>query len=425
MRLVLVLLAFNFIIIIHELGHFIVAKLSRIKVEEFSLFIGPKIFSFKRGETTYSLRTFPLLAYVKMEGEEEESDSERAFHRKPVWVRALVIAAGPLANLLAAFVIISIVYSVVGYGTTTIREVSEDSPAYTVGMRKGDTIVGYDNKRIYQPMEVMQFLYVSKGKPTEIEFLSNGQEIEKKIEPVIERTYMLGFYPEEKEGVNTNVVGELIKGGPADKAGMKTGDRIIALNDTKVSDFEEIKSFLKENKEAPVNVTVQRGETQELISVVPKYNERYIIGIAFSYEKGDNFIEVMKNGALFTYSNVRMVPITLSWLITGKVSFTQMVGPVGIVTTMNEAAQESDTFRDALLSILLWTALISAAIGATNLIPFPALDGSKLLLLAIEAVSRKKIPMEKEAIIMTIGFFILIGLSIFVLSNDIMNFIIK
>jgi regulator of sigma E protease len=102
-----------------------------------------------------------------------------------------------------------------------------------------------------------------------------------------------------------------------------------------------------------------------------------------------------------------------------------MTGPVGIVSTMNNVAQKSETFMEALLQILLWTGLISAAIGATNLVPFPALDGSKLLILAIEAISRKKIPVEKEAIITTIGFFILIGFSIFVMANDIMRFIIK
>lgn len=95
------------------------------------------------------------------------------------------------------------------------------------------------------------------------------------------------------------------------------------------------------------------------------------------------------------------------------------------MSTMNDVAQQSDTFKDAVLNILLWTALISAAIGATNLVPFPALDGSKLLILAIEAISRRKIPVEKEAIITSIGFIILIGLSIFVMANDIIRFIIK
>ncbi|NLD47178.1 MAG: RIP metalloprotease RseP, partial [Clostridiaceae bacterium] len=143
MRILLIILAFNFIIFIHELGHFLVAKLSGIKVEEFSMFVGPKLFSIKRGETQYSLRLFPILAYVKMEGEEEASDSDRAFSKKSVPIRAAVIAAGPLSNLIAAFVLITIYFFSVGFLNTTIDEVRDDSAAYNAGIRKGDQIVSY------------------------------------------------------------------------------------------------------------------------------------------------------------------------------------------------------------------------------------------------------------------------------------------
>lgn len=423
MRFLLVILAFNFIIIIHELGHFVVAKLSHIKVEEFSLFVGPKIFSVKRGETAYTLRLFPILAYVKMEGEDEESDSDRAFNNKPAWVRAAVIAAGPLANLISAFLIISIVYFTTGYTTRTLDVVQEGSAAYKADLMQGDTIVGYGGKRIYDPMEVMQFLYISKGDATKIEVLRNGTTIEKDIEPTIEKTYQLGYYSESIE--NSNVVATLISGGAFEKAGVKPGDRIVGLNDTEVNHIDEIKNFLKVNQEQPINVTILRDGNRQVFDVVPQFVENYVLGISFSYEKGDDILGVIKSGALFTYSNIRMVPYSLYWLVTGQVSVSQMTGPVGIVSTMNNVAQQSDTFMDALLNILLWTALISAAIGATNLVPFPALDGSKLLILAIEAVSRRKIPVEKEAIFTSIGFVILIGFSIFVMANDIMRFVIK
>ncbi|HOM01226.1 MAG TPA: RIP metalloprotease RseP [Acetivibrio sp.] len=423
MRFLLVILAFDFIIIIHELGHFIVAKLSGIKVEEFSLFVGPKLFSIKRGETAYTLRLFPILAYVKMEGEEEESDSERAFSNKPVWVRFAVVAAGPLANLISAFLIISIVYYTTGYTTRTVGLVQEGSAAYNAGIEEGDVIVGYDDKRIYDPLEVIQFLYISKGEKTTIEFVRNGTKMKKDIEPYVERTYQLGYYSESVE--NSNVIAELVSGGALEKVGAKPGDKIVKLNDAEIGNIDEIKSFLKENKNQPVKVTVLRDGSELVFDVEPQFTENYALGLAFSRAKGGNILDVFKNSALFTYSNIRMVPYSLYWLVTGQVSLNQMTGPVGIVSTMNDVAQQSETFKDAVLNILLWTALISAAIGATNLVPFPALDGSKLLILAIEAVSRRKIPVEKEAIITTIGFVILIGLSIFVMANDIMRFIIK
>lgn len=426
MRLLMVFMAFNLIIMVHELGHFIVAKLSHIKVEEFSLFVGPKIFSFKRGETTYSLRVFPILAYVKMEGEDEDSESERAFINKPVWVRALVIAAGPLANLFLAFLIICIVNSANGYSTRTVSQVQEGSAAYNAGIMKEDTVVGYNGKHIYNPMEVLQFLYISKGEPTKIVVKRDGESepLEKNIVPTVEREYRLGFYTDSTTE-DSNIVKDLVVDGPAENAGMQPGDRIKVLNDTEVTNIDDIKDYLKENKEEEISVTVVRQGNEKLINVTPELTESYSLGIEFTEVQKGSFLGVMSSSAGFTFSNIRMVPYSLYWLVTGQVSITEMTGPVGIVSTMNDAAQRSETFMDALLQILLWTGLISAAIGATNLVPFPALDGSKLLILAIEAISRRKIPVEKEAIITSIGFFILIGLSIFVMANDIMRFIIK
>jgi regulator of sigma E protease len=361
-----------------------------------------------------------------MEGEEEESYSERSFSNKPVWVRASVIAAGPLANLLLAFLIICIVYSATGYSTRTIDRIQEGSAADNAGIMEGDTVIGYNGKRIYDPMEVIQFLYISKGEPATIAVKRKGvkEPIEMDIEPTVYKEYLLGFYADDALG-KSNVVADLAMGGPAEKAGMQVGDRITALNGTEVTSIEEIKAFLKENKEASVDVTVDRQGNEQVLKVTPKLTENYYLGIEFSSVEKGSLLGIMSSAAGFTYSNIRMVPYSLYWLVTGQVSVTEMTGPVGIVSTMNNVAQKSETFMEALLQILLWTGLISAAIGATNLVPFPALDGSKLLILAIEAISRKKIPVEKEAIITTIGFFILIGFSIFVMANDIMRFIIK
>lgn len=435
MRFLMVVLAFNFIIMIHELGHFIVAKLSGIKVEEFSLFVGPKIFSFKKGETTYSLRLFPILAYVKMEGEEEESDSERAFNKKSVPVRAAVIAAGPLANIVSAFIIITIFYSIAGYGTTVVSDVAEDSPAYEAGIRAGDKIVGYDNKRVFQYIEFLNFLYVSKGEPTEIEIerevtVDGKKERERKVLPITPEIisgeqYIIGY--KRLDDDNSNVVGELTEDGPGIEAGLMVGDRIVKLNDTKVHNIDEIISFLNENKENPVTVTVEREGSPEpvKINITPKKiegDETYRIGIAIANETNGSFFDVVKHAAVFTFSNIRMVPLSLGWLVTGKVSLSNMAGPVGIGSVMNEAVQDVPV-SFAMLRLLELTALISVAIGTTNLVPFPALDGSKLVVLAIEAIRRKPIPVEKEALVMTIGFFILIGLAILITTNDIINLV--
>ncbi len=420
MKILMIILAFNFILIIHELGHFIVAKLSKIRVDEFSLFVGPKLFSITRGETTYSIRLFPILAYVKMEGEDEESDSENAFYKKPVWVRAAVIAAGPLANIISALVIITIFYSISGFQTTHVGEVVNNSPAYTSGIRTGDEIVEYDNKRVYQPMDFLQFLYISKGEPTEVKVKRGDEILEFHLEPEVkpsEKRFMLGFSP---SGDETNIVGNVTKGGPGDLAGLKAEDKILELNDTEVASIDDIKNILQENRDKQLEITVERGGELVVLQATPKEDttmEQYFIGMGFEYVKG-GFLASLKQGVLFAYCNTRNVAYTLSWLVTGKATFADMMGPVGIVSTMNDAVQSTTTWLDAVMKILELTAFISVAVGATNLIPFPALDGSKLVLLAVEAVRRKPIPIEKEAIITTIGFFILIGFSIFISIND-------
>ena len=140
MNLVMAILAFNIIVIVHELGHFLIAKRMGINVLEFSLFVGPKIFSFERGGTTYSLRLFPVMAYVKMEGEEEESNSESSFNKKPKYARALTVLGGPLANLLLALVLLTAFYSISGYESTQISVVAENTAAARAGLQAGDKI---------------------------------------------------------------------------------------------------------------------------------------------------------------------------------------------------------------------------------------------------------------------------------------------
>ena len=185
MNLLIAFLAFNIIVIVHELGHFIVAKKSGIKVLEFSLFIGPKIFSIQRGETMYSLRLIPIIAYVKMEGEEEESEDERSFNKKPMHIRALTTVGGPLANLLLAVVLLTVLFSIQGYSTTAISRVSDKSAAMQAGIRPGDKIISYDGKRVLMPLDLVQFLYITKGAPTQIEYVRDGEKHIEIITPKI------------------------------------------------------------------------------------------------------------------------------------------------------------------------------------------------------------------------------------------------
>ena len=428
MNFVLAFIAFNFIIIVHELGHFIAAKKFGIRVLEFSLFIGPRLISFKRGETTYSLRLFPIMAFVKLEGEEEASDSERAYRNKPRYARAIVAAAAPVANLLTAVVILTAVFSLMGFSTTRVESVQPGKPAYEAGIRKGDRLISYAGKRTYLPMDVVQFMYIADGNPAVVEVLRDGGKFTATVVPELipkKKVYRLGIAVPEATGRDSNLFKAVYPGSAAEKAGIKVNDRIVGLNGRNISSKAEIDEFMKENGEKPIKVTVLRDGGTVVLDLTPMAEtipEQYELGINFSYKRG-NLPEAFRQSLAYTYSVVRSVGYSLLWLVTGKVSLKQMMGPVGIVSTIGAVVQQGPTLPARLLYLLQMTALFSIAVGATQFIPFPMLDGNKLLLIAVEAIRKKPIPPEKEAFISMIGFMALILLAIYAFYNDILRII--
>ena len=431
MNIILALIAFNLILIIHELGHFLVARFVGVKVQEFSLFIGPKIYSKEIGETKYTLRTIPLAAYVKMEGEEESSDSENSFSKKSLWARMAIVVAGPIANIVTALIILTIVFSITGYSVPKVGEILKDSPAYEAGLQKGDKIVKYGGVSVYNPLNVLTLMYVTKGETTNVEFMRNGVRYDKSIKPRIipENNYIIGFVPKAQYGKGSNVVDSITEDAintpnSVGNKGLLKGDTVIKLGNTTVEDKTDILSFMNKNGKNLFDITIIRNGKELVINNVEpiqnKVPESYDIGIYYVFENGTAW-QAFQYSAVFSYSTIRDVAFNIGWLITKKVKLNQLAGPVGIVTTMNEAAKQGTNILEKIISLMRWSAYISIAVGATNLIPFPALDGSKLLLYVVEAIRGKPITVEKEAAISMVGFIILITLAIFVTSNDIMK----
>lgn len=428
MNLVVAFLAFNIIVIVHELGHFLAAKKFGIKVLEFSLFMGPKIFSIQRGDTMYSLRLIPIMAYVKMEGEEEASDSETAFSNKPKYARALTAFGGPLANLLLAVVLLTVLYSIQGYSTTGINRVVEKSPAAAAGIQPGDKIVSYDDKRVYLPLDVIQFLYVSKGVPAKVEYTRDGEKFTETLKPIIipaATSPKLGVSLGMENDANSNVIKALSPDLPAEKMGLQVGDRIVALNETEIKTAKELVEFVSKNGMNPIDVKVMRDDSEVNATITPievKTQEMYDIGLEFAFEKG-SFIESFKESTVFTYSIVRSVGYSLGWLVSGKAKLSEMMGPIGMVSTISTAVEQAPNFVEMLLYLMYITSLLSIAIGATNLVPFPMLDGGRLVLIGVEAIRGKPISQEKEAYISMVGFVLIILLGIYAAYNDIVRIV--
>ncbi len=426
MSILIALIVLSILIIIHELGHFLAAKAVGIKVLEFSLFMGPKLFAVKKGETEYSVRLIPMGGYVRMEGEEESSDDPRAFSNQSVGKRALTIGAGPAANVIFAFLMISIVLSQAGLYTNTVTKLSDDSPLKQIGVEVGDKIISYDGKRLFDsPSDLGIFMHAEDGSPKRLVYFdaSENQKVEKSVIPGRTATRVrLGFSAKFIDNKGTNIIEMIEVDSPLEKAGVKRGDKIIKLDDTSVNSTEEIINFLnvtRPDKTAPVKVTVERnGNIITFENIQPFSDFQYTLGANFEHKKG-NFFEILGGAFNYSISTIRNVLISLGWLFNGTVSFKELSGPVGIIGSVGTVVQAQQPVGVKLLNLIYFSSFISINLGVMNLIPFPALDGSHLLILLIEKIRRKPLPQEKVGMISMIGFVLLIFLLIGTLFNDI------
>lgn len=334
MRIVLAVVLFLLLIVFHEFGHFIVAKKSGIKVNEFAVGMGPLIYSKEKGETTYSFRAIPIGGYCAMEGEDDESSDPRSFDNAAPTKRFLTILAGPVANLIIAVVVFTIVGVLGGVVTTIVDDFIEDSPAQAIGIEKGDEILKINDQ------EITDFTDISKV----------------------------------------------------------------------VNDFYKDKNFEKD-----LTVLAKRDGKDLDFAFKPKVEaENVYIGI-IPARRTPGFFEAIGLGFKETGRNIKMIFTILGRLFTGKLALGALSGPVGVLKELGNQAQ------NGLASLLYFLAYISVNLAVFNLLPIPALDGSKLLTSGIEILTGKKINKKLEERITMVGFFILLGLILVVSIKDIVN----
>jgi regulator of sigma E protease len=433
MSIFVAIIALSFLIVMHELGHFTAAKLLGVKVLEFSLFMGPRLFSVRRGDTQYSLKLIPIGGSVRMEGEEESSDDSRAFNRKPKWARAVILAAGPVMNLLTAFVLLLIVNLNAGYATTEVAAVQEGSSAAAAArLMPGDEILAYNGKSVHTPVEVSLYIQDSKGAAAAVRYRRGGEAAETYVKPEVipAQYYVLGFTGAEAYGDGWNLAETVDPGRAAHEAGMRGGDRLLAVNGREPASREELRGILGEYGGAPVTITWERGG--EVFSgqgtpALVQGAESFRLGVeqGFRYVDSPSFIGGCQYAFYNAVAYAKMVLYSLKWMVTGNVGLDQFSGPVGIVTVIGEVVETPGSFLVALFNLMNFISLISINLGLFNLIPFPALDGSKLLLLAIEAIRRKAIKPEREMAISMFGFVALMLVMALTLFNDVGRLISK
>jgi len=414
MSIVIAIIALSIIVIIHELGHFFAAKSVGIHVKEFSIFMGPKLLSKEKNGTIYSLRAIPIGGFVNLEGEEEDIDAIDSFSK--IWV----ILAGPLANIVFALVVLFLLFLFTGYSTDQNTIMVPNMPAYEAGLKDGDEIISLNDKKVFDPLDLTVLIYSYDGQKVNVKYKRDNQIYEKDIEPFADGgdSYLINF---QAQGDTLNVA-SISEDSDAYIKGLRVGDTIIAINGQEIETRQQLKVIMDDNKQEDVKVTYIREGVKNNIIVTPYVSTQpiyYNLGIYYSYSKV-NVFEALKHSVNFSIATIRSIYYSVLWLITGVVSLKEVMGPVGIVTTIGNAVNQ-ETFKLIVMNLLNMMAFISLNLGLMNLLPIPALDGSKIIIYGIEGIRGKKFSTKKTAIVSFVGLVCLMALLVVITFNDVVR----
>lgn len=411
LKLILVL---GVVATIHEFGHFIFAKLFKMTVNEFSIGFGPKIVQKKWRGTMYSLRWILFGGYVAIEGEEGESKDENSFSNKPEWQRIIVLVAGVLFNaILATVLFLGVNLSTSTYGTK-IAELDETGSAYVAGIRQGDEIVKIEDKVTHIYQDIALYNNVEKT-DVNVSYIREGKEYTVLVRNAVKKIgYMGVYFDSTKLAENGEILTyvEMVEPGmPASDAKIKSGDKILKINDTQVKYSSEVIEIISNNAEKEVLITVLRGEEVVEIKVTPKVKYSFDLGLtAFDLEK-----TTIKTAYYKSISSISQIVGSYVDLFKGKVEVSQLSGIVGIGEVVSRT--------EGVVDFLGMLAMISLAVGIANILPFPPLDGGKVVLVLIEWITRKKVSQKVEMILSYIGLGLLLALTVYVTINDIIRII--
>lgn len=435
-------LLFELIIFIHEFGHFITAKKSGIKVNEFSLGMGPKIFSFGKGETKYSLRIFPIGGFCAMEGEDEESPEPRAFNNAKVWKRMIVVIAGAVMNIILGFVLMFVVVvQQDAYSSTEVQSFPATSFSFCTGLQSGDVIKEINGYGISTSMDFNYPISTAElktvdGSTLEIYKEDCGNNLyNMAVSLVQDKNNKLS--DEQVSKVNellSKSTNEIVKAKSKEDAYSIYENYYKKINDAcGIKDYKVEKIVEKETrKRYTADILVERNGEEKLLKNVQfftyttKDNSDPQVSIDFYVKPIEKtFGSVISQTFKQTISTCKMIYASLGGLLTGKFGLKDMSGPIGIASAVTTVASESlsSGFMSAVNSIIYVMMIITVNLGLFNMLPFPALDGGRFVFLIIEAIRGKSVPRKVEAIVNGIGMGLLILLMILITANDIFKLI--
>lgn len=440
-------LAFIFIlgaaVVLHEFGHFIVAKLFGIRVETFSVGFGPRLLGRKWGTTDYRLSAIPLGGYVKLGGDESNAPiegegasdipPEEQFSLRPRWQKFLVAVAGPVMNILTALSIPFFGAMIQGVPVTPspiVMTVQQDGAAARAGIQPGDRIVSFDGKENPTWERIVNDALISPEQQLAVVVERNGQRIPLTIKPTRRtdnRGNQMGSLDFEPDmGASAIIVGRVEPNTPASEAGLQQGDRIVKINDQLARTKEEVLQFITDHKSEPIRLTIERGngERKELTakarSLPPDGRERLGFGFGPPPRERVNIASAASHAVNTNIEIIRLTGKALGQVFSGQRSVRDTLsGPIGIAQESSRVA--NDFGWEGVFFMLMF---MSLNLGVFNLLPIPVLDGGAIFILLIEAVLAVlglKLSMAVRERIQQVGFVMLLLLMGFVITNDLLK----
>lgn len=440
-------LAFIFIlgaaVTLHEFGHFIVAKLLKIRVETFSFGFGPRLFGRKWGTTDYRISAIPLGGYVKLGGDESNAPIEgegasdipanERFDLRPRWQRILVAIAGPVMNILTALSIPfagAMIYGVQLPPPPVVRHVLPGGAAEIAGLKPGDRIVSFDGNSNPKWKTVADDALLSPDQPLPLEVERNGQRLSLTIKPTPhteegETVGFLDFLPDY--GTVPIVVRVVEPNTPAAEAGLKVGDRIVSVNGEPVKSAEQVTQYIREHKGQPITLRVERGGSMVDITATPRLLNPKETRERLGFQP-DEEIPYQKIGIVGSFSeavdtNLEYIRVTgkaLGQVFAGKRSVRNTFsGPIGIYKVASTSA-----IRLGWAGVFATLGFLSLNLGVFNLLPIPVLDGGAIFLLLLEGLLATvgwTISTRVRDRIQQVGFVVVILLMVFVITNDLIK----
>lgn len=428
------LVTIGILVLVHELGHFLAAKLTGMRIDRFSIGFPPRAFGKQIGETDYCISWIPIGGYVKIAGMIDESmDTEFVgkapeaweFRSKSFLAKLFVMIAGVVMNILLAVLIFwGINYSQGKFlkETTEIGYVIEQSVAQKIGLFSGDKVQEINNQTVLHWGDINSKIYIENiGKDINIKIRRNGKEVaafvsQKEMQKLKDQPF--GIYP----AGSAALVSQTESGKPAEAIGMKPGNIILSIGNEKIFSSEQVIKMVKANAGKEISISWMHDKDTVAGKITPTPEGRIGVGIGTIYtgpkkQIDYSLFEAFPEGVKSVMAATGMFIQAMKQLVTGKVKFSESFGgPIKI------AQMATQTAEMGWISYLAFMALLSMSLAIINIVPFPALDGGHIVFLLVEAIIRRDVPVKAKMIIQQAGFYILLAFMAFVIYNDIVNF---